>query len=101
MQESPNTPSQAEPGWGSKTLSVWVGFYVAEFLGPWDYQGRARSEYRAAGMDALLWWNAGGWRWKVEGRALPMVFSPSTCPLPLGSAARRPYYAFCWELVEE
>ena len=31
-------------------------------------------------MDALLWWNAGGWRWKVEGRALPMVFSPSTCP---------------------
>jgi hypothetical protein len=24
----------------------------------------------------------------VKGRALPMVFSPSTCPLPLGSAAR-------------
>jgi len=34
-------------------------------------------------MGALLWWNAGGWKWKVEGRALPMVFSPCTCPLPL------------------
>ena len=35
----------------------------------------------------------------MEGRALPMVFSPSTCPLPLGSAARPRYYGFCWGLV--
>ena len=37
----------------------------------------------------------------MEGRALPMVFSPSTCPLPLGSAARPRYYGFCWGLVAD
>ena len=37
----------------------------------------------------------------MEGRALPMVFSPSTCPLPLSSAARPRYYGFCGGLVGE
>jgi hypothetical protein len=33
-------------------------------------------------MGALLWWNAGGGMWKVEGRIQLKVFPPSTCPLP-------------------
>ncbi len=37
----------------------------------------------------------------MEGRALPMVFSPSTCSLPLGSAARPRYYGICWGLVAD
>ena len=36
-------------------------------------------------MDTLLRWNAGGWRWKVEGRALPMVFHLPPAPFHLSS----------------
>jgi len=37
----------------------------------------------------------------VEGRALPKVFPPSTCPdqrrgLPPSTCLRVPYYGFCW-----
>jgi len=49
----------------------------------------------------LRWWNAGGWRWKVEGRALPMVFSPSTCPVALVFGPRTTDFAGDWLSIED